>query len=76
MPHLRVWFLNGDQNIKQRQIRLYRLMDDKNTSRLYLDVKVPKGKPITEIVVNLWNGGGQKPLLMDNLTVETFDSAN
>jgi hypothetical protein len=72
MTQFSVRFYMDDQPVKDRHIRLQRLLSDNETREVFIDVRTPK-KPFNEIAVWLWNAGSEKPLLMDNLRIEAFD---
>jgi len=71
MAQLAVRFdLKGVQK-RTKFIRLHRLIDHKETKKLFLDVK-KTDQEFDNVRVVLWNGSGTKTMNFDNLRVETF----
>jgi len=60
------------EKVKERQIRLHRLLNDGQTRRLHLDVSLPDEEVVDGVEVFLWNAEGTKTLLVDELTVSAF----
>jgi hypothetical protein len=71
MTQLIARMLNGEEKVKERQIRLHRLLHDGQTRRLHLDVRLPD-EPFDAVEVLLWHAEGQKVLVVDELVVRGF----
>lgn len=71
MTQLVARFYQGGTQIKERQIRLHRLLQSGQTRRLHLDVRLP-GAAVDEIEVLLWHAEGEKVLVVDELVVSAF----
>jgi len=62
---------NNNKRIKERMIRVYRLLQGNNKKNIYLDAKIP---PNTKsVTVKFWNGDGNKKILIDNLKLEVYE---
>lgn len=72
MPQFMVHFKLGDKLVKDRAIRIYRLLNDNEIKTLYIDVKIPK-KQFDKIVIVCWAAGCEKVVIMDNLVVEKYN---
>jgi len=72
MAQLIVVFYNGDTRIKEKQIRVHRLLYDGETQVVFLDTKIPQ-EAYNRIEVLFWNGNGTKPLVIDDFSVESFE---
>ena len=73
MTQFVISFYSGNNIIKERSIRLQRLLWGGAKKTIFIDVKKPN-KPFDKIRVHFWNGNGNKKILIDNLNVETFNS--
>ena len=73
MTQCYIRFKNGEQILKERKIRLQRLLNDGATQLIFLDSKWPN-EAVDEIEVYFWNGDGQLPILIDDLKIELFNS--
>jgi hypothetical protein len=71
MTQLVARVLNGEEKVKERQIRLHRLLNDGQSRRLHLDVSLPD-EPFDALEVLLWHAEGQKVLVVDELVVSAF----
>ena len=58
--------------VKERKIKVQRLMNPNQTKSIFFDVKVPKEK-INAIAVEFFNGHPKKEILIDNLKIEGFN---
>lgn len=65
-------FNNGAESVQNLMIRLQRHMNDNDNKRLYMDIRRPK-KPFDTIQVKFWNGESEKPIIISDLQIETFD---
>ncbi len=72
MTQFIVKFFDGEKIVKERMIRVYRLLADGETQSIYFDVRVPKST-FDLAGVQFWNAGGNKPIAIDNLRIEKFD---
>jgi hypothetical protein len=66
-----VKFKNNDQEVKQKQIRVFRLLNDGQTRDLYLDVKLPE-ESFNKVSVSFWNADSDKQILIDDLVIEKY----
>jgi hypothetical protein len=57
-----------EQLVKERQLRVYRLLYDGETRRISLDFKLPDAD-YNRAVVQFWNSNGFKPIVVDELEV-------
>lgn len=60
-----------DQVVKERAIRLHRFLMDNETKDLFLDVRAPR-REFNRVSVQFSNGGSDKPVVVDNVRMETF----
>jgi hypothetical protein len=58
--------------VKERMIRVYRLLDNNETRDVTIDMKLP-ATPFDSVSLLFWNSGSDKPLWVSNLQVEAFD---
>ena len=72
MAQFRLHLLRDNQIVFSRYIRLYRVLSDGETRRIHIDLKIPSGHEYASGTVDLWNGGSDKALAMDDLTVTAF----
>jgi hypothetical protein len=72
MTQFIVKYTNHGKLVKEKMIRVQRLMNDNQTKNIFLDSKLPD-QPFDEISVQFWNAEGSKILLIDNLKIETFN---
>ncbi len=72
MAQLIVKFSHEGHSVKERGIRVYRLLKGGQQRRLYIDVSCPK-KAFDKVEVFIWNSDGTKPLLIDDLLLEGYD---
>ena len=63
---------NNGTEVKNRMIRVQRLLNDNEQNRIYFDIKNPK-RPLTAAQISIWNADGNKEILIKNLTIELFD---
>ena len=68
-----VRFLDQSNIVKQRQIRLYRFLNDGDSKQLYIDVKIPKRKQFDKVDFLFDNMKSDKVMKIDNLTLEVFN---
>ena len=72
MTQFIVRFVNGEEVVKERAIRVYRFLDSGETKRLYIDSEFPE-QPFDKVMVFCWNADGGKPLAVDELRIEVFE---
>lgn len=72
MTQFIVRFVNGEEVVKERAIRVYRFLDSGETKRLFIDSEFPD-KPFDKVTVYFWNADGGKPIVVDELRVEVFE---
>lgn len=73
MTQFVVRFMDGEKKVKEKMIRLQRLIEQGQRKELYIDVKLPQNKPFDRVVVQFWNADSDKTVLIDDLKVEVFD---
>jgi len=62
----------GGRIVKERMIRVYRLLDDGQTRTIPMYMNV-QGLSFDTLSVSFWNGYSNKPLLIDNVRVSSFN---
>ena len=62
----------GDQEVKSFYLRPYRIMNEGETKKIWLDAKIQRYN-FDKIVISFWNTDSEKQMLIDDLTVETFN---
>lgn len=73
MAQLIVKFKHKDEEVKVRKIRIQRLLNNNDTKRVYIDTKLPS-KAFDYLEVILKNDQSTLPILIDNLSVESYNS--
>lgn len=68
MTEFHVRFKNGNRVVKDRFIRLQRLLNDNETREIFFDVKIP-AEPFDHVETGLYNKGSDKPAAADTLRV-------
>ena len=71
MSKLVVYFKNKNQIVRVNEIRLQRLMNDRETRRLWIDAKIPKSD-FDSVFLRFDNNGGNKKIWIDDVSVEVF----
>lgn len=61
---------NGEE-VKTNMIRLFRVLGEKETKRIYIDSKTPKEWDVAKIY--FYNAGSDKEIYIDNLNIITFN---
>lgn len=74
MTQMIVRFYDGEQIVKERMIRLHRLLNGHDEAVIYMDVRRPK-KPFSKVSLQFWNADSEKAIWIDNLKVVVFDEA-
>lgn len=73
MAQFIVRFMNNEQEVTSRMMRVYRFLNDNETKRLYQDVKLPR-KTFNRVEILFWNVESDKALAIDSLTAELFNA--
>ena len=68
MMQLVVKFYNDDYVVKSNYIRVFRVLGDGETKRIYLDADIPS-ESFDRVAVLCWNADSDKLILIDNLKV-------
>jgi hypothetical protein len=71
MAQFIVRFNEGDKTIKERSIRVHRLIDSGQTKTIFFDTRIPE-KHFDVVNVSLWNANGNKVLRIDDLKLEAY----
>ncbi len=72
MAQFIVRFMNNDEEVTSRMMRVYRFLNDNETKRLYQDVKLPR-KLFNRVEILFWNVESDKALAIDGLEAELFN---
>ena len=72
MSKFRVGFYKGDQKIKERFIRIQRLLGTEQWAPIWIDTEVPE-KAFDNIRIYIDHSNGKTHLWMDNIVVESFE---
>ncbi len=64
--------MNGEKVVRERMIRVQRLLDAGETHQLLMEIKLPK-QQYNKIEMYLWHAGGIGELLVDDIVVEQFE---
>lgn len=67
MAQFIVKFYKADTMVDYKMVRVFRVLNDNETKRIYFDAKLPKG--IDRASVSFWNAESDRPLLIDDLKV-------
>jgi hypothetical protein len=73
MTQLIVSFRRGDEKVRERIVRLQRVVDQDWPAEVYLDLHAPKGETYDNVRVALWNGDSPQGILIDEMRVEAFE---
>ena len=66
-------FYRAGENIKERIVRIHRVLNETPQHNVGIEARVPTGGA-DELRIMVWNGGAaQPPLLLDNITVVTLE---
>ena len=71
MHNLCLDFRRNGEIIKHKNIRLWRLLDPYETREIWIDSAVPD-QPFDQVLAYIWNPGSSKPLLIDDVWVESY----
>lgn len=72
MTQFIVRFQNDNQLVKEKIIRVHRLLDNGYVKDIGFDVKFPK-KPFNKVLISFWNAESDKEIGIDKLRVQTFE---
>jgi hypothetical protein len=72
MAQFRLHLTKGDQTVKTREIRVFRVMHDGETQRFSIDLRIPKDLDFDQGAVDMWNAGSTKQIIIDDLSVIYF----
>lgn len=72
MAQLCVQFSKGEERVKKRVIRLHRFLVEHQWTTVYMDIRIPK-KDFDTIAIWHWNGNGIRTVIIDDLSVESFE---
>lgn len=72
MAQFRLHLTKGDQTVKTREIRVFRVMHDGETQRFSIDLRIPKDLDFDQGAVDMWNAGSTKQIIIDDLSVIVF----
>lgn len=72
MAQLQTRFLNEGQAVKERHIRIFRLLEADTTQHLYMDVKMPE-EPFDSFHSYLWNSDSDKTFAVDEMEIMVFE---
>jgi len=72
MTQFIVHFYKSGKEVKVGMIRVYRFLNDGENKELYIDIRVPH-EDIDTAAVSFWNAESDKPILIDNIKVWSFD---
>lgn len=62
-----VKFYKADEMVDYKMVRVFRVLNDNETRRIYFDAKLPKGAD--KAAVSFWNADSDRPILIDDLKV-------
>ncbi len=71
MTQFIVRYCDKDNVVKEKLIRVFRVLTDGQTKEIYLDTKMPE-QSFDNIQVLFWNSGSSHPIAIDNIKIETF----
>jgi hypothetical protein len=71
MTQFIVMFRNNGNEVKSRSIRVHRFLNNGETRRLFLDVKIPKDD-FDDIKIAFWRMNSKQTVLVDDLKISTF----
>ncbi|MCI4671133.1 MAG: glycosyltransferase family 39 protein [Bacteroidia bacterium] len=72
MPQVVLELYREDELVRRGILRPFRHIDAGKTTRVDVDLKLPR-QNYNKVKVYLWNGQGDKPMLMDNAKLLLFD---
>ncbi len=72
MTQLQISFLNKNETVKKRKIRVQRIINNNKWTYVWFDVKIPDSI-YDKVLISAWNANGKKTIYMDDLKVESFE---
>lgn len=72
MGMLKVRFMSVDRIVKEKFIRVHRMLEPGKSRQIFLDVKCPDEK-FDHVVVEIDRGGAGNMLIFDQVLIESFD---
>lgn len=72
MTQLIVTFKKGEEQVKQRFLRLQRFLNDGEQARIFLDVRQPD-EDFDRVSVQCWHADSDTFIRLDNLTLSVFE---
>lgn len=73
MAQFIIRLVHKDSIVKERMIRVYRLLGDHQTRNIAIDMKLPAAAVYDSVNILFWNGASDKPLWIDSLEVKAFN---
>lgn len=67
MAQFIVKFYKADVMVDYKMVRVFRVLNENETRRIYFDAKLPKG--VDKASVSFWNAESDRPVLIDDLKV-------
>jgi hypothetical protein len=74
MAQLTARFYNYENVIKERNLRIFRILNDQETRSIFLDMRIPENETITHCSISFGNSGSDKTLVVDDIRIESFSS--
>ncbi|MEM9888549.1 MAG: glycosyltransferase family 39 protein [Bacteroidota bacterium] len=71
MTQFTVKFMNGEEAVKTKKIRLHRFLENEKWRELWIDTKIPD-EAFSKVRVYFWNTESPKQLFVDDLKIESF----
>ncbi|MEM9849358.1 MAG: hypothetical protein AAF847_15845, partial [Bacteroidota bacterium] len=71
MTQFIVKFMQGEEAVKTKKIRLHRFLENEKWRTLWIDTKIPK-TDFSKVRVYFWNAESPKQLFVDDLKIESF----
>lgn len=73
MPVFYVRLMQGESVVKERHVRVFRVLESGKTRRLWVDLEVPDNGSFNRVAAVIMNGGSAVPIAVDNLRIEAFN---
>ncbi len=71
MTQMTIRLTNGENTVKERMIRIHRLIDEERPMEVYFDFEIPD-QQVDKILIFINNTNTNKPIALDKFTVEYF----
>ncbi|MBO9698611.1 MAG: hypothetical protein J7604_00295 [Sporocytophaga sp.] len=71
MAQFIVRYCDRDNVVKEKSIRVFRMLTDGQTKDIYIDTKMPE-QWFDNVQVLFWNSGSSLPLAVDNIEIESY----